>query len=86
MNEYMYFALGIILGIGIAVYLWADREIKIEKRIKIDQRIYSTEKLNITMENVVNRINRSIEEVKRELTEDEKNEIITQCYKEKFYM
>lgn len=36
------------------------------------------------MQNVVERIDYKIKEVKRELTEDEKNEIIIQCYKEKF--
>ena len=36
------------------------------------------------MENVVKNINEKIKELKRELTEEEKNEIIVQCYKEKF--
>lgn len=86
MNQYTYFILGILLGLGIAIYFWADREEKIEKRIRRDQKIFSTEKLDKTMETVVNRINAKIKEIKRELTEDEKNEIIMQCYKEKFYV
>ena len=36
------------------------------------------------MESVVDRIKLKIDELKRELTEDEKNEIIIQCCKEKF--
>lgn len=86
MNQYAYFILGILLGLAIAIYFWVDREEKIERRIKRDQKLFSTEKLDKTMETVVNRINEKIKEFKRELTEDEKNEIIEQCYKEKFYL
>ena len=86
MNQYAYFCLGILLGLAIAIYFWGDREEKIERRIKRDQKLFSTEKLDKTMETVVNRINEKIKEFKRELTEDEKNEIIVQCYKEKFYI
>ena len=86
MNQYIYFILGILLGLGVAIYFWADREEKIERRIRRDQKLFSTEKLDKTMESVVNRINEKIKEIKRELTEDEKNEIIEQCYKEKFYL
>lgn len=85
MNEkYMFFILGIVLGISLAVYYFMNREEKIEKRIELDQKIYSTKRLDITMESVVENINMKIKELKRELTEDEKNEIIEQCYKEKF--
>ena len=76
MNQYTYFALGIVLGISLAVYYFMNREEKIESRIKLDQKIYSTKLLDITMESVVKKINEKIKEVKRELTEDEKNEII----------
>ena len=84
MNQYTYFALGIVLGISLAVYYFMNREEKIESRIKLDQKIYSTKLLDITMERVVKKINEKIKEVKRELTEDEKNEIIKECYKEQF--
>ena len=84
MNQYTYFALGIVLGISLAVYYFMNREEKIESRIKLDQKIYSTKRLDTAMENVVENINKKIKELKRELTEDEKNEIIEQCYKEKF--
>ena len=85
MDKYIYLILGIILGITIEMYYMAKKEEKIEKTIKSNQKVYSTEKLDTTMENVVERIDLKIKEVKRELTEDEKNEIIIQCYKEKYY-
>ena len=84
MNQYTYFALGIVLGISLAVYYFMNREEKIESRIKLDQKIYSTKLLDITMESVVKKINEKIKEVRRELTEDEKSEIIKECYKEQF--
>ena len=84
MNQYTYSILGIVLGISLAVYYFMNREEKIEKRIKFDQKIYSTKQLDTTMENVVDKINLKIKEFKRELTEEEKNEIIKQCYQEKF--
>ena len=86
MDKYTYFILGILLGLGIAIYFWASREEKIENQIKLDRKKFSTEKLDKTMETVVERITNNIKEVKRELTEDEKNEIIMQCYKEKFLL
>ena len=81
MNQYIYFILGIVLGISIAVYFYEE---KIEKTIEYNQRIYSTKKLDVTMQTVVERITSSINELKRDLTEEEKNEIIVKCYKEKF--
>ena len=84
MEKFIYLILGVILGIAIEMYYMAKREEKIEKTIKSNQKMYSTEKLDTTMENVVEKIDLKISEVKRELTEDEKNEIIIQCYKEKF--
>ena len=59
---------------------------KDRKKIKSAQKVYSTKELDITMENVVNRINTKIAEIERELTDEEKNEIIIQCYKEKFLL
>lgn len=84
MNQYTYFILGILLGLGVATYFFASREEKIERRIELDQKIYSTKKLDTTMEKVVENINSKIREVKRELTENEKNEIIEQCYYKHF--
>ncbi|MCI8617441.1 MAG: hypothetical protein HFJ60_04265 [Clostridia bacterium] len=84
MDQYTYFILGIILGLSIAVYFFLNREEKIEKTIKLNQKIFSSKKLDNTMENVVDRIRNKVGELKRDLTEEEKNEIIEQCYKEKF--
>lgn len=86
MDKYTYLILGVLLGLGIAMYLWANREEKIEREINVNKKIYSTKKLNITMEAIVNLINQKIKEVKRELTEEEKDEIIVKCCKEKFYL
>jgi|GEM_PF-1002072 uncharacterized protein HemX len=84
-NESIYiFCTSIVLGISLAVYYFMNREEKIESQIELDQKIYSTKRLDTAMENVVENINKKIKELKRELTEDEKNEIIEQCYKEKF--
>ena len=83
-DKYVYLILGIILGLGIAIYYFISREEKIEKKIIINQKVYSTKKLDETMERVVDKINRAIKETKRELTEEEKNEIIVECYKENF--
>lgn len=84
MEQYYWFILGTILGLAIAVYFFVSREERIEKSIRLNQKVFSTKQLDNTMEIVVGRIKLKIDEVKRELTEDEKNEIIKQCYKEKF--
>ena len=84
MNQYILFSLGILLGIGIAIYFWADREEKIEKEIKSNQKIFSSKKLDKTMENVVEKITQKMKQLDRELTEEEKDEIIIETYKDKF--
>lgn len=78
-DKYTYLILGVILGAAIVIYWWANREEKIENEIKRNQKVFSTTKLDTTMESIVNRIKSKISEVKRELTEDEKNEIIENC-------
>jgi len=84
MEQYYWFILGTILGLAIAVYFFVSREERIEESIKLNQKVFSTKKLDNAMETVVDRIKFKIDELKRELTEDEKNEIIIQCCKEKF--
>lgn len=78
-DKYAYLIFGVILGAAIVIYWWANREEKIENEIKKNQKVFSTTKLDTTMESIVNRIKSKISEVKRELTEDEKNEIIENC-------
>ena len=84
MEQYYWFVLGTILGLAIAVYFFVSREERIEKSIRLNQKVFSSKKLDNAMESVVDRIKLKIDELKRELTEDEKNEIIIQCCKEKF--
>lgn len=86
MNEYTYFMLGTLLGLAVATYFWISKEEKEEKAVKLSQHLFSTKKLDITMETITKRISNNVNSLKRELTEDEKNEIIKQCYKEKFYL
>lgn len=83
-DKYIYLFLGLLLGLLIAIYYFISREEKIERKIRINQKMYSTKKLDETMKKVVNKINIAVKEVKRELTEEEKNEIINECYKENF--
>lgn len=78
-DKYVYLILGVILGAAIVIYWWANREEKIENEIKKNQKVFSTTKLDTTMESIVDRIKSKISEVKREFTEDEKNEIIENC-------
>lgn len=78
-DKYAYLILGVILGAAIVIYWWANREEKIENEIKKNQKVFSPTKLDTTMESIVNKIKSKISEVKRELTEDEKNEIIENC-------
>lgn len=83
-DKYIYLFLGLLLGLLIAIYYFISREEKIEYKIRVNQKMYSTEKLDETMKKIVDKINLTVKEVKRDLTEEEKNEIIVECYKEKF--
>ena len=78
-DKYVYLILGVILGAAIVIYWWTNREEKIENEIKKNQKVFSTSRLDTTMETIVNKIKLKISEVKRELIEDEKNEIIENC-------
>ena len=78
-DKYIYLILGVILGGAIVIYWWANREEKIEREIQMNQKVFSTLKLDSTMETIVMKIESKISEVERELTEDEKNEIIENC-------
>ena len=86
MSNLAYFGLGILLGLGISIYYMVSREEKIEKRMILSRQIYTTKKLNQTMESVIEKISGDVERLKRELTEEEKNEIIMQCYNQKFML
>ena len=71
-DKYIYLFLGLLLGLLIAIYYFISREEKIEYKIRINQKMYSTEKLDETMKKIVDKINLTVKEVKRELTEEEK--------------
>lgn len=81
MNIYVYFILGIVLGLALATYIYLAREEKIEKVIESNKRIFSTKKLDLALENAVDLISNTIKEEKRELTEEEKDNIIFDCLK-----
>ena len=83
-ENYIYLFIGIILGVLISLYYFISREEKIEKKIMTNQKMYSTKKLDETMKKVVDKINSAMKQTKKELTEEEKNEIIIECYKENF--
>lgn len=73
-----------ILGVAIVIYWWASREERIEREIQINQKVFSTPKLDTTMEEIVNKIRNQMSFLKRKLTEEEKNEIIENCIKQSF--
>ena len=56
MNEYTYFMLGTLLGLAVATYFWISKEEKEEKAVKLSQHLFSTKKLDITMETITKRI------------------------------
>lgn len=84
MEKYYWLILGTILGLSIAVYFFVSREERREETIEVTRKVFSTKQLDNTMKLVVDRIKFKIDEQKRELTEEEKDEIIRQCCKEKY--
>ena len=50
----------------------------------MNQKVFSTSKLDTTMEEIVNKMKSQMNFLKRKLTEDEKNEIIENCIKQSF--
>ena len=84
MDQYTYLFLGIILGASIVAFIWMNIEEKIEMSIKCSQKVFSTPKFEKTLQTIGDKIKYKICQVKRELTEDEKNEIIENCLKDDF--
>lgn len=80
-QQYIYFLLGIILGLAIALYWYADRKEKLQKQFDMDKKLFSTKELDKALENAVVGMQNTMKQVKRELTEEEKNQIITDCLK-----
>ena len=79
MGSYGYLAVGIVLGIAISIYVYMSREERIEKEIEINKKIFSTKLLDIALEKAVTKMKMTISEKSRELSEEEKNEIIFDC-------
>ena len=84
LDKYAYLVLGVILGAAIVVYWWISREQRIEREIQANQEVFSTSKLDTTMQEIVDKIKVQMSFLKRKLTEDEKNEIIENCIKQSF--
>lgn len=78
---YIYFIMGIVFGLALATNFFLAREEKIEKIIESNKRLFSTKKLDVALENAVDLITNSIKEEKRELTEEEKDNILFDCLK-----
>ena len=74
--EVMYFVLGLVLGLAGAVYFYESSK---EKAMINGQRFVS-KKLKIALDNSSAIIYKRIKELKRDLTETEKDEIIRDCY------
>lgn len=74
--EVMYFVLGLVLGLACAVYFYESSK---EKAMINGQRFVS-KKLRIALDNSSDIIYNKIKELKRDLTETEKDEIIRDCY------
>ena len=75
-SEVIYFILGLILGIAVAVYFYENSR---EKAVINGERFVS-KKLRIALDNSSDIIYNKIKELKRDLTETEKDEIIRDCY------
>lgn len=84
MGNIQYFILGAIFGIAVALYVFASREEKIEKEIFINRRLFSSKHLDNSLEKAVNLMKSQIKSLNRELTEEEKDNIIYKCYTENY--
>ncbi len=84
MGTYQYLLLGAILGIAISLYIFASREEKIEKEIRINKRLFSSKHLDNSLEKAVKLMKMQISALNRELTEEEKDSIIYRCYMESY--
>lgn len=84
MGNIQYFILGAIFGVAVALYVFASREEKIEKEIFINRRLFSSKHLDSSLEKAVNLMKAQIKSLNRELTEEEKDNIIYKCYMENY--
>jgi hypothetical protein len=80
MGNIQYFILGIILGVGISLYVYVTREEKIEEQITLNRRLFSSKRLDASLEKAVGLMKNQIKSLNRELTDEEKDNIIYRCY------
>jgi len=74
--QVMYFILGIVLGLAVGIYGYESSK---EKAVKHGEKFVS-KNLKIALNNSSDIIYKKIVELKRDLTESEKDEIIRECY------
>jgi len=79
MENYAYLAIGIVMGIAISVYVVSSMNEKARKEIETNRRIFSSKLVESALDRAVDQIEMLISQNKRELSEDEKNEIIFDC-------
>lgn len=74
--EAIYFILGLVLGIAVAIYFYESYR----EKAMINGERFVSKKLKIALDNSSDIIYKKIHELKRDLTETEKDEIIRECY------
>jgi len=79
LDIYTYFFIGIILGACIAIYIYENSK----ERAYYNSTRFISERLQKALNDSTQIIHKKIIEQKRELTEDEKDEIIRECYRMK---
>lgn len=76
MEKYMFMILGVVLGIGIALYIYAIKRERYAKTIANDRECFSTKRLDMALDKAVRRMQLEMKALGRKLTEEEKDEII----------
>ena len=79
MEKYIFFVLGMVLGVAISLYVYSIKKERVFRRIKKKKEKNSTAKLDSALEKTIQQMQRQMNVVGRKLTEDEKNEIIFEC-------
>lgn len=76
MDKYIFFILGVVLGVAISLYIYGVQKERHYKRIKNDREYFSTKRLDDALDKAVKRMQLEMKALGRKLTEEEKNEII----------
>ena len=83
MEKYLFMLLGVILGIGISLYIYGERREREVRRIKNDREFFSTKRLDDALDKAVKKMQLEMKTQGRKLTEEEKNKIIFGFLQEK---